>query len=125
MDILAAVNLPNVRFHADIHHMIEQGEDPAQSISDASDYIAYLHLHGTKRVAPGSRHDTCDWPEIVGACRFIDDRTDGPIPVIPEPFGKETCKENPALGEGLPPMGPLRPYLTKAYATLRHAGLHV
>ena len=121
---LAILNHPSVRMHFDMFHAIENGEDPAEMIEVASQYIVYLHLHGDKRIAPGASGDKQDWKKIAEAVGKINSGI-STIPVVPGPFGMATCRENSALGEGLPPVPPLGEYLDVAYKTFREAGLNI
>lgn len=122
--LLQLVNHPSVMMHFDVFHSIEQGENPTEMIGLAHKWIAYLHLHGDKRLAPGQEGDNQDWPSIIAAVLKIDSGVKN-IPVVSEPFGEQTCRENPALGEGLPPMLPFEQYLPLAFKTLREAGLPI
>jgi len=120
--ILQLVNHPAVMMHFDVFHSIECGEDLARSILYALKFIAYLHLHGDGRLAPGQEGDKRNWPSIIDAAKQIDSGVEN-IPVVSEPFGQQTCEEEPALGIGLPPMLPFGEYLPLAFGTLRAAGL--
>ena len=120
--LLTIINHPAVKMHFDVFHALECDEDPGEMIRLAWKWIVYLHLHGTKRLAPGQDGDECDWADIASAIQDIRSGVSN-IPGISEPFGKETCAENPALGEGLPEALPLREYLIKSFATLSAAGI--
>jgi sugar phosphate isomerase/epimerase len=122
--ILEEVDHPAVGMHFDVFHSIECGENPADMIREAKGWIVYLHLHGDKRRAPGAPGEQQDWTAIIQAIKEIDSGVDD-IPGVPEPFGEATCKENAALGEGLPLPPPLTAYLDLAYQTLRSGGLPV
>ncbi|NDE68425.1 hypothetical protein EB052_02355, partial [bacterium] len=86
--------------------------------------IAYLHLHGDHRIAPGATGDLQNWKEIILACKEIDSGINN-IPVICEPFAVETVDECPPLGMDLPPAPPLPEYLDIAYPTFIKAGLPI
>ncbi len=122
--VLEDVDHTCVEMHFDVFHSLECGEDPATSIRLAKKWIAYLHLHGNDRRAPGSEDETCNWKKIIAAIKTIDSGVEE-IPIVPEPFGPETIKENPELGAGLPVPPPLSEYLPIAYKTLKKAGLKV
>lgn len=122
LDLLEMVGHLAVLMHFDLYHSIQCDKDPVESIRKAKKRIAYLHLHGDDRLAPGQKGDKRNWPEIVKAINEIDSGVSD-IPVIPEPFGEKTCKECPELGQGLPPALPLGEYLPLAYKTLTEAGL--
>lgn len=119
--ILHAVNRPNVKMHLDLFHCLSNGEDPVKMLLLGKSYIGYLHLHGRGRCAPGTCRDGVNWPQ---AAECINDINSGiePIPALSEPFGKRTCEENPELGKGIPPMGPLTDYLDKTYKTFDELG---
>ena len=122
IDILKLVDHPAVRMHFDVFHSRECGENPADMIRLASKWIVYLHLHGDGRLAPGVQGDSCDWKTIIGAVMGIESEVED-IPALPEPFGEETRKDNPALGHGLPDATPFADYLPIAYAKFRQFGL--
>jgi sugar phosphate isomerase/epimerase len=122
LKILKAVNHPSVKMHFDVFHSVECGEDPALAIVDARKWIAYLHLHGDKRLAPGAKGDRRNWKRLVWAILQIDS---GIVEIIgvSEPFGKDTCAEEPSLGAGLPEMCPLPEYLDDTLAMFRKVGM--
>ena len=68
VEILRQVERANVLLHFDFFHSLENGEDPIQMLAEAREWIGYLHLHGPKRVAPGSKNDTIDW--VQASARF-------------------------------------------------------
>lgn len=123
LEILRTVGQENVRMHFDVFHSLECGENPAESIRIAKHWITYLHLHGSKRLAPELPGDVCDWSAIIQSVLTINPSFIGSIPVVSEPFGEDTCRENPALGEGLPPALPLDPYLKQAFGVFKRHGL--
>ncbi len=121
--ILTRVDHINVGMHFDCFHSEEWGEDPAKSILLGKGMIIYLHLHGSKRVAPETGGDKVDWGLLIRAVNQIDVSPAGPIPVVSEPFGEETRRDNPTLGEGLPPTLPLEEYLPQARRVFTRHGL--
>ena len=129
LKILKAVNAhcedddSSVMMHFDVFHSLAWNENPSASIEKARHAIAYLHIHGNNRIAPGGKGDCQDWRRIVEAMKLIS--FPGAIPVVSEPFGEETRRENPALGQGLPPTPELDRYLGQAWRTLRFAGLSI
>ncbi len=116
--ILKRVNLPNVGMHLDVYHCLRRNENPAASIRYAGKWIVYLHLHGTDRRAPGSKGDQCKWGSITIAIEKIRSGVKL-VPAVSEPFGRQTCLENAALGKGLPIPPPLGRYLAQTVKTFR------
>lgn len=108
-----------VQWHGDIFHMLQRGEDPATSIRRGGRRLAYLHCHGTDRVAPGSAHDTVDWDEVNAALNEISYAG----PIVPEPFGQAIRTEVSVLGDGLPPAEPAASYYAASATMLESAGI--
>lgn len=122
IEVLRAVDHPNVKMHFDIFHSVENGEDPSTMIRMAKDHIAYLHLHGDQRRAPGAEGDKQDWRKIAAAIREIDSGIDD-IPGLPVLFVARTCADNKELSKGLPPMGSFAKYYDRTFMTYKEVGL--
>lgn len=125
--LIDAVDSRSIRFHADTFHMIKCNEDPWKVVRYAGDRIAYLHAHGTDRVAPGAycldgvkeATDLVNWHLV--ASTLIGTTFEGPV--VPEPFGATIREQVPALGEGLPPAIDPRRYYHLAHEHLTHMGI--
>ncbi|MEN9647890.1 MAG: hypothetical protein RLY57_694 [Candidatus Parcubacteria bacterium] len=118
--ILERVSSTWVKMHFDVFHAEEHGENIPDMIRIASHQIAYLHLHGSKRVVAGSKNDEMNWQAIAAAVKLIPFSEEvGPLPIVSEPFGKKTREECPPLGDGLPEVPEMDEYLKLTVAKFR------
>jgi sugar phosphate isomerase/epimerase len=67
--IIDEVAHPNAGLLPDLFHMSIEEADPAQSLRDAGDRIAHVHLGDTNRLLPGRGH--LDWDGVFAALRDL------------------------------------------------------
>lgn len=126
-DVIDRISSASVGVHADIFHMLEQGEVPHQALELGAHRIKYLHAHGSQRQVPGAYKldqnpaatDTVNWHLVAAALHYI--RFDGWV--VSEPFGQMIRDQVAALGEGLPPAIDAARYYQMARQHLMHAGI--
>jgi sugar phosphate isomerase/epimerase len=68
--IIEEVGHPNAGLLPDLFHMSIEEADPAQSLRDAGQHVAHVHLGDSNRLLPG--HGRLDWKAIFAALRDVE-----------------------------------------------------
>ena len=66
---IQAVNIPNLRIHADTFHMNIHDVDMCAVLEKYGDLLGYIHFSDSNRLSPGSGH--IDFPGIVGTLKKV------------------------------------------------------
>lgn len=130
MLVMAGVKIEEARTTAgillDVHHEIDRGRDPANSIMTAGTWMSHFHAHGKDRVPAGSwvpherfRTDPINWHQVACALDAIGYRG----AVVAEPFGPGIREVAPDLGEGIPKALPPDEFFRQNWEHLHDVGI--